>query len=103
MISSFDTSLPVSASTFAYLIRWPVFFESRYRHGVERRSTAETAPVIVVVALIHLVIGNFAFSVLADRNSPPIGLVTECDGGRLQYIDCCDPAARCVVLFHAID
>src|SRR5256885_15943245 len=25
MISSFDTSLPVSASTFAYLIRWPVF------------------------------------------------------------------------------
>src|SRR5256885_4535136 len=28
MISSFDTSLPVSASTFAYLIRWPVFLLS---------------------------------------------------------------------------
>ena len=63
-------------------------------------STAETVSVIVVVALILLVIGNLAFSVLAERNNPPIGSFTDCDGVRLHYIDRGDPAAPCVVLFH---
>ena len=48
-------------------------------------STAETVSVIVVIALILLVVGNIAFSVLAERNNPPIGRFTECDGVRLHY------------------
>src|SRR5437868_11469274 len=63
-------------------------------------STAETVSVIVVVALILLVIGNLAFSVVAERRNPPIGSFTECDGVRLHYLDCGDPAAPCVVMFH---
>jgi pimeloyl-ACP methyl ester carboxylesterase len=63
-------------------------------------STAETVSVIVVVALILLAIGNIVFSVLAERNNPPIGTFTECDGVRLHYLDRGDPAAPCVVLFH---
>jgi len=63
-------------------------------------STAETVSVIVAVALILLALGNIAFSVLAERNNPPIGTFIECDGVRLHYLDCGDPAAPCVVLFH---
>ncbi|WP_029586309.1 alpha/beta fold hydrolase [Bradyrhizobium sp. URHD0069] len=63
-------------------------------------STAETVSVIVVVALILLAIGNIVFSVLAERNNPPIGTFTECEGVRLHYLDRGDPAAPCVVLFH---
>src|SRR5947208_14415913 len=63
-------------------------------------STAETVSVIVVVALILLVVGNIAFSALAERNNPPIGRFTECDGVRLHYLDRGDPAAPSVVLFH---
>jgi pimeloyl-ACP methyl ester carboxylesterase len=63
-------------------------------------STAETVSVIVVVALILLAIGNIVFSVLAERNNPPIGIFTECEGVRLHYLDRGDPAAPCVVLFH---
>jgi pimeloyl-ACP methyl ester carboxylesterase len=63
-------------------------------------STAETVSVIVVGALILLAIGNIVFSVLAERNNPPTGTFTECDGVRLHYLDCGDPAAPCVVLFH---
>jgi pimeloyl-ACP methyl ester carboxylesterase len=40
------------------------------------------------------------FSVLAERNNPPIGIFIECDGARLHYLDCGDPAAPCVVLLH---
>jgi pimeloyl-ACP methyl ester carboxylesterase len=40
------------------------------------------------------------FSVLAERNNPPIGTFIECDGVRLHYLDSGDPAAPCVVLFH---
>jgi pimeloyl-ACP methyl ester carboxylesterase len=63
-------------------------------------STAETVSVIVVGVLILLVIGNVAFSFVAERRNPPIGSFTECDGVRLHYLDCGDPAAPCVVLFH---
>ena len=63
-------------------------------------STAETVSVIVAVALILLALGNIVFSVLAERNNPPIGTFTECDGVRLHYLDCGDPAAPCAVLFH---
>src|SRR5436309_5156471 len=63
-------------------------------------STAETVSVVVVVVLILLVVGNIAFSVLAERNNPPIGAFTDCDGMLLHYIDRGDPAAPCVVLFH---
>jgi pimeloyl-ACP methyl ester carboxylesterase len=63
-------------------------------------STVETVSIIVVVALGLLAIGNIVFSVLAERNNPPVGTFTECDGVRLHYLDCGDPAAPCVVLFH---
>jgi pimeloyl-ACP methyl ester carboxylesterase len=63
-------------------------------------STAETVCIIVVVGLIVLAIGNVVFSALAERNNPPIGTFTECDGVRLHYRDRGDPTAPCVVLFH---
>src|SRR3954451_19663186 len=63
-------------------------------------STAETVSVIVVVALILLVLGNIVFSIMAERNNPPIGTFIECDGVRLHYLDSGDPAAPCIVLFH---
>jgi pimeloyl-ACP methyl ester carboxylesterase len=70
------------------------------RDEAQRMSTAETVSVIVVVGLILLAIGNIVFSVLSERNNPPVGSFTECDGVRLHYLDCGDPAAPCVVLFH---
>jgi pimeloyl-ACP methyl ester carboxylesterase len=63
-------------------------------------STAEVVAIIVVVALILLVVGNIVFSILAERNNPPIGIFAECDGVRLHYLDRGDPAAPCVVLLH---
>ena len=63
-------------------------------------STAETVFVIVVVVLLVLAIGNFVFSVVAERRNPPIGTFTECEGVRLHYLDRGDPTAPCVVLFH---
>lgn len=63
-------------------------------------STAETVFLVVVVVLILLAIGNVVFSFLAERNNPPIGTFTECDGVRLHYLDRGDPAAPCVVLLH---
>jgi pimeloyl-ACP methyl ester carboxylesterase len=63
-------------------------------------STAEIVSVIIVVVLILLVAGNIVFSVLAERNNPPIGMFIECDGVRLHYLDRGDPAGPCVVLFH---
>src|SRR4030088_1541568 len=63
-------------------------------------STAETVFVIVVVTLLILAIGNFVFSVVAERRNPPIGTFTECEGVRLHYLDRGDPTAPCVVLFH---
>src|SRR3989440_8874585 len=63
-------------------------------------SAAETVSVIVVIALILLAIGNIVFSVLVERNNPPIGTFIECDGVQLHYLDCGDPAAPCVVLLH---
>jgi pimeloyl-ACP methyl ester carboxylesterase len=63
-------------------------------------STAETVFVIVVGVLILLALGNWAFSVVAERRNPPIGTFTECEGVRLHYLDRGDPTAPCVVLFH---
>src|SRR5215217_7420468 len=63
-------------------------------------STAETIFVIVVIAVILLVVGNIVFSVLAERNNPPIGSFIECDGVRLHSLNRGDPAAPCVVLLH---
>jgi pimeloyl-ACP methyl ester carboxylesterase len=63
-------------------------------------STAETVSLIVVVVFILLAAGNVVFSVVAERRNAPIGSFTECDGVRLHYLDCGDPAAPCVVLFH---
>jgi pimeloyl-ACP methyl ester carboxylesterase len=63
-------------------------------------STVETISAIVVVALILLVLGNLMFSRLAERNNPPIGTFIACDGVRLHYLDCGDPDAPCVVMFH---
>src|SRR5215212_3171424 len=63
-------------------------------------STTEIVSVTVVVALILLVAGNVVFSVLAERNNPPIGSFIECDGVRLHYLDRGDSAAPCIVLLH---
>jgi pimeloyl-ACP methyl ester carboxylesterase len=63
-------------------------------------STAETVFLIVVVVLILLAIANVVLSFLAERNDPPIGTFTECDGVRLHYLDRGDPTAPCVVLLH---
>jgi pimeloyl-ACP methyl ester carboxylesterase len=63
-------------------------------------SAATTVFVIAVGVLFLLVVGNIVFSVLVERRNPPIGTFTECDGVRLHYLDCGDPAAPCVVLFH---
>src|SRR5215211_2945421 len=50
-------------------------------------STAETVAVIIVIALVLLVIGSVAFSILAERKNPPIGTFIECDGVRLHYLE----------------
>jgi pimeloyl-ACP methyl ester carboxylesterase len=63
-------------------------------------STAEIVFLIVVGALILLALGNWAFSVVAERKNPPIGTFTECEGARLHYLDRGHPTAPCVVLFH---
>jgi pimeloyl-ACP methyl ester carboxylesterase len=63
-------------------------------------STAETVFLIVVVVLILLAIANVVLSFLGERNNPPIGTFTECEGVRLHYLDRGDPTAPCVVLFH---
>ena len=63
-------------------------------------STAQTVFLIVVGVLILLALGNWAFSVVAERRNPPIGTFTECEGVRLHYLDRGDPTAPCVVLLH---
>jgi pimeloyl-ACP methyl ester carboxylesterase len=63
-------------------------------------STSEIVVIVIVAALIVLVIGNVAFSVIAERINPPIGLFIECDGVRLHYLDRGNPGAPCVVLLH---
>ena len=63
-------------------------------------STAETIFAVVAGVLLLLVIGNIAFSFLAERRNPPIGSFIECEGLRLHYVERGDPSAPCVVLFH---
>jgi pimeloyl-ACP methyl ester carboxylesterase len=63
-------------------------------------STAETILSVVAGVLLLLVIGNIAFSFIAERRNPPIGSFIECEGLRLHYLDRGDPAAPCVVMFH---
>ena len=65
-------------------------------------STAETIFFIVAGVLLLLVIGNIAFSFIAERRNPPIGSFIECEGLLLHYLDRGDPAAPCVVLFHGL-
>ncbi|UFW50477.1 MULTISPECIES: hypothetical protein [Bradyrhizobium] len=62
-------------------------------------STTETALLIVLAGLVVLILANIAFQVAAERNNPPIGVFTNCDGVRLHHIERGDPAAPCVVLF----
>jgi pimeloyl-ACP methyl ester carboxylesterase len=63
-------------------------------------STTETVILVVVAAVVLLIIGNVVFSMLSERNNPPVGSFIDCDGVRLHYIDRGDPGAPCVVLFH---
>ena len=63
-------------------------------------SAAETVFAVVAGVLLLLVIGNIAFSFIAERRNPPIGSFIECEGLRLHYLERGDPSARCVVLFH---
>jgi hypothetical protein len=64
-------------------------------------STAETTSVMVVAVLILLVIGNAVFSVLAERNNPPIGTFTECDDVQLHYLDWGEPTGEAVIAGRA--
>ena len=63
-------------------------------------STAETFFAVVAGILLLLVIGNIAFSYIAERRNPPIGSFIECEGLRLHYLERGDPFGPCVVLFH---
>ncbi|MGY3036685.1 pimeloyl-ACP methyl ester carboxylesterase [Bradyrhizobium sp. USDA 4354] len=63
-------------------------------------TTAETVLLIAALLLALLVVGNVAFSKLAEWRNPPIGKFLECDGVVLHYVDRGDPAAPCVVLLH---
>jgi pimeloyl-ACP methyl ester carboxylesterase len=63
-------------------------------------STAETIFAIVAGVLLVLMIGNIAFSFIAERRNPPIGSFIACEGLRLHYLERGDPSAPCVVLFH---
>jgi pimeloyl-ACP methyl ester carboxylesterase len=63
-------------------------------------STTEIVILVVVAGLVLLIGGNVVFSILSERNNPPVGSFIECDGVRLHYIDRGDPSAPCVVLFH---
>jgi pimeloyl-ACP methyl ester carboxylesterase len=63
-------------------------------------STAETIVAVVVAVLLVLVMGNIAFSFIAERKNPPIGRFIACEGLRLHYLERGDPLAPCVVLFH---
>jgi pimeloyl-ACP methyl ester carboxylesterase len=63
-------------------------------------STAETIFAVVLGVLVLLVIGNIAFSFVAERRNPPIGSFIECEGLRLHYLERGDPSGPCVVLFH---
>ncbi|MCK1423941.1 alpha/beta hydrolase [Bradyrhizobium sp. 180] len=63
-------------------------------------STTETVLLIVLAGLVVLILANIAFQVAAERNNPPIGVFTDCDGVYLHHIERGDAAAPCVVLFH---
>ena len=63
-------------------------------------STTEAVLLIVLAGLVVLILANIAFQVAAERKNPPIGVITDCDGVRLHYIERGDVAAPCVVLFH---
>src|SRR3954447_19343447 len=63
-------------------------------------STTKIVILVVVAALVLLIVGNVVFSMLSERNNPPVGSFIECDGVRLHYLDRGDPSAPCVVLFH---
>jgi alpha-beta hydrolase superfamily lysophospholipase len=63
-------------------------------------STVEIIFGVLVVVLIVLVLGNFVFSVIAERKNPPMGKLIECDGVRVHYREWGDGTAPCVVLFH---
>jgi pimeloyl-ACP methyl ester carboxylesterase len=63
-------------------------------------STTEIVILVVVAGLVLLIVGNVVFSMLSERNNPPVGSFIECDGVRLHYLDRGDPSAPCVVLFH---
>jgi pimeloyl-ACP methyl ester carboxylesterase len=62
-------------------------------------SSAEIVLIVVGVLLV-LVIGNTAFSFVAERKNPPLGSFVECEGVRLHYIERGDSRAPSVVLFH---
>ena len=63
-------------------------------------SSAAIISLILLGILLVLVIGNIAFSLLAERKNPPIGSFIDCEGVRLHYIQRGDPLAPSVVLFH---
>src|SRR6478609_9518815 len=63
-------------------------------------TTTETVLIVIALVLFFLVFGNIAFSKLAERRNPPIGVFIQCDGVRLHYIERGNPTAPCVVMFH---
>jgi pimeloyl-ACP methyl ester carboxylesterase len=63
-------------------------------------STTTTVLVVLIAIFILLAIGNFVFSIIAERRNPPLGRFIECDGVRLHFLELGDPTGPCVVLFH---
>src|SRR4051794_15591107 len=63
-------------------------------------STTETVFAIIIAVLILLAIGNFAFSIIAERRNPPVGRFIVCDGVRLHFLELGNPTGPCVVLLH---
>jgi hypothetical protein len=63
-------------------------------------SHAETIFILLGALLLLMVVGNIAFSFIAERRNPPIGQFLQSDGVRLHYIERGDRAAPCVALFH---
>src|SRR4051794_37334926 len=72
----------------------------RARVKAPHMSTTEIVILVVVAGVVLLIVGNVVFSMLSERNNPPVGSFIECDGVRLHYLDRGDPSAPCVVLFH---
>jgi pimeloyl-ACP methyl ester carboxylesterase len=63
-------------------------------------SATATILVLLIIVLALLAIGNFVFSIVAERKNPPGGRFVECNGVRVHYREWGEAHATCIVLFH---